>query len=351
MWLGDKLSIFHPMIGRTLIPNIQGQLVHKEWGEYTVQANSYGFRSGREFSLSKQRGLRRILLFGDSNAFGDGVAYGKSFVGKLEKIIPRLEIYNFSMAGFAVDQQYLCYQEISKKFEHDLIIIAPTIETIRKLPARFVLARDENLVRRCIARPYFELVDNKLVRGHVPLKDEYIDMDALSEADKERVYQSTPFPDIRKLLEKTRPPKKPKRRTLIMDRLNLLLKRSPIKKTITKIRPYPEYDNPNTPAWKIMRAVFDEWSAESSKSLLIIPLPSFIYVKERADARNYQMRFREVERETTCSIYDPLPDLQKLSLEKRRKLYYREGHLTPEGHAWMAKKMSPHVQRVLKKSS
>ena len=120
---------------------------------------------------------------------------------------------------------------------------------------------------------------------------------------------------------------------------------------ITKVRPYPEYDNPNTPAWKITHAIFTEWSTKSKRPVLLIPLPSFTYVKERADARNYQMRFKEVVTEVTCSLYDPLPDLQKLSIEQRRKLYYREGHLTPEGHAWMAKKTSPHVRRILKKSS
>ena len=352
MWLGDKLSKYHPVVGRALIPNIDGQLTHPEWGDYSVQANSYGFRSNYEFSPAKKPGIRRILLFGDSNAFGDGVAYETGFAGRLEALLPNVEIYNFAMAGFAVDQQYLCYQEIGRKFDHDLVIIAPTVETIRKITAHFILARDENLNQRCLEKPYYDVVGGELVRGHVPPREEYIDMETLSDADKGKVYKANPFANIRKLLDKTRPIKRPKKRKLgiVVDNLNYLLKKSPIKRTITKVRPYPEYDNPDTPAWKIERAIFFEWSARSEKPILIIPLPSFIYVKDRADARNYQMRFQEVEKETNCAIYDPLRDLQKLSLEKRRELYYLEGHLTPQGHTWMAKKMAPHVKKMLKRS-
>ena len=352
MWLGEKYSEFHPIIGKYLEPNIRGELTHPEWGDYSIQANSHGFRCDHDFLPSKKKGISRILLFGDSNAFGDGVSYEASFAGKLEKLNSRIEIYNFAMTGFAVDQQYLCYQEFARKLEHDLIIIAPTIETIRKLTARYILARDEDGVMRCLTRPYFDLVDGKLAQGHIPLRYEFIDMDALPQAEKDTVYKANLFADVRKLLDNARrPAQKPKKSPRLIGKLKRLLKKTQIKDVITKVRPYPEYDNPDTPAWKIMRAIFTEWSANSEKPLLLIPLPSFIYIKERADARNYQMRFGEIIKETTCSLYDPLPDLQKLSMEQRRKLYYLEGHLTPQGHAWMAKKMSPHMRRILKKSS
>jgi hypothetical protein len=351
MWLGEELSEFHPMIGKCLIPGTHGNLTHPEWGDYSIHANSLGFRCSHEFSPPKQQGLSRILLFGDSNAFGDGVSYETSFAGVLERLIPRIEVYNFAMAGFAVDQQYLCYQEIARKFDHDLVMIVPTVETIRKVTAHFILADDKDHIKRCLAKPYFDLEGRKLARGHVPLRDEYIDMETLPAADKEKIYRANPFADVRRLLDNTRPVAKPRKRLYLMDRLNYFLKNLRVKDPITKVRPYPEYDTPSTSAWKIMRAILAEWAASSPKPLLVVPLPSFIYVKERADATNYQMRFKELERETTCSLYDPLHDLQKLSMEERRKLYYLEGHLTPQGHAWIAKKMTPHVRQILKKTS
>ena len=349
MWLGDELSEFHPVIGRCLIPGVRRVLNHPEWGDYLIEANELGFRYRHNYVPPISPDCSRILLFGDSNAFGDGVSFEASFGGILEGLIPGLEVYNFAMAGFAVDQQYLCYQEIASRFEHDLVLVAPTIETIRKLTARFILAHDMDRQLRCLQKPYYDLSDGKLVRGHVPVMENYVDMDTLTASDRERIYRANPYANVRTILDNTRPISKPKKKLHLKDRLASLLKKMKVQDSITKVRPYPEYDTPQTPAWKISRAILAEWAAASTKPLLLVPLPSFIYVKERADATNYQMRYREVERETACHLYDPLPDMQKIPMEERRDLYYLEGHLTPLGHAWLAKKLAPHVKQILKR--
>ncbi len=348
MWLGDELFAFHPMIGRCLTPG-QYKMNHQEWGEYTIHANGLGFRAEHEFSPLKKNGTSRILLFGDSNAFGDGVTYEISFAGVLEKLLPHVEIYNFALPGFAVDQQYLCYQSIAAQYEHDLVLIVPTIETIRKLTAHFILVQDKQQIQRCLEKPFFDIQQGSLTRGHVPVSEGFIDIEKLPEVDKGRIYRANPFADVRKLLDNTRPVKQRRKRPHFIDRLIFLLKKLGVRDTITKVRPYPEYDTPNTPAWKLMRAILLEWAASSPKPMMVVPLPSFIYVKERAYATNYQKRFHEVEKAAACSLYDPLPDLLKLSMEERRELYYLEGHLTPLGHTWLAKRTAPHVKRMLKR--
>jgi len=348
MWLGDELFIFHPIIGRCLAPGLH-KMNHQEWGEYTIHANELGFRAEHEFSPLKRPGTSRILLFGDSNAFGDGVNYEISFAGVLGKLLPNVEIYNFSSPGFAVDQQYLCYQAIASQYEHDLVLIVPTIETIRKLTAHFILVQDKQQVQRCLEKPFFDIQQDCLVQGHVPVSEEFIDIDKLSAVDKDKIYRANPFADVRKLLDNTRPVKQRRKRPHFLDRLIFLLKKFGVRDTITKVRPYPEYDTPNTPAWKLMRTILLEWASNNPKPMMVVPLPSFIYVKERAYAKNYQMRFREVEKAAACSLYDPLPDLLKLSMEERRELYYLEGHLTPQGHTWLAKRIALHVKRILKR--
>ena len=349
MWLGDELSEYHPIVGRRLIPGVQRVLHHPEWGDYLIQANDLGFRCRGDQLPSISSGSSRILLFGDSNAFGDGVSFEASFGGILENLIPGVEVLNFAMAGFAVDQQYLCYQEIASRLEHDLVLVVPTIETIRKLTARFILAHDMDHQLRCLQKPYYDLSGGRLVRGHVPVMENYVDMDSLAASDRERIYRANPYANVRTVLDNTRPISKPKKKLHLKDRLASLLKKMKVQDAITKVRPYPEYDTPQTPAWKISRAILTEWAAASAKPLLLVPLPSFIYVKERADATNYQMRYREVERETACHLYDPLPDMQKIPMEERRELYYLEGHLTPQGHTWLAKKIAPHVKQILKR--
>lgn len=347
MWLGDELFAFHPIIGRSLTPGLH-KLNHQEWGNYTISVNRLGFRANHDFLPAKKPRTSRILLFGDSNAFGDGVNYEISFAGVLEKLLPRVEIYNFALPGFASDQQYLCYKSIASQYEHDLILIVPTIETIRKLTARFILVQDKQQQQRCLEKPFFDIQQGRLVQGHVPTSENFIDIETLSEEDKARIYRATPFADVRRLLDNTRPVKQPRRRSHFMDRIVFLLKKWGVRDTITKVRPYPEYDTPNTPAWKIMRSILLEWAANSTAPMMLTPLPSYIYVKERADARNYQMRFHEVKKSIACALYDPLPDLLKLSMEERRELYYLEGHLTPQGHAWLAKRTVPHIKHLLK---
>jgi hypothetical protein len=349
MWLGDELSEHHPIIGRRLIPGIRCVLHHPEWGDHLIESNQHGFRSMHEYVREKQPGRFRILLFGDSNAFGDGVSPEISFAGALETLLPNVEVYNFAMAGFALDQQYICYQEFCANMEYDLVLIAPTIETIRKISAHYILAQDKDRILRCLEKPYFDLVDGHLTRHHVPLKETYVDVDHLPPHEKERVYRANPFADIRRLLDATRPIPKLKKKFHIMDFLRSFLKKMRVKDVITQVRPYPEYDNPNTHAWRISQAILNEWTAACPVPLMLAPLPSFIYVKERADARNYQMRFREVETLTGCLRYDPLPDLLRLPMDERRDLYYMEGHLTPKGHAWFAKRLVPHIKSLMKK--
>ncbi len=327
MLLGENIIQFHPVLGKTLKPGIKCLLKHPEWGEYVLQANNFGFRSSQDFFIKKKAYGKRILIFGDSNAFGNGVSNEMRFPDLLEKMLPDVEIYNFAMEGFALDQQYLCYQEIASQFEHDLIISAPAVEVIRKLIAHYEITEDEDNIQRCYARPYFELVNGRLIRQNVPLREGFIDPNSLSKSERESINRGNTFSKVGNMLQKV------KLKDAVLQNIHY--------------QPFPEYDSPDTPAWKIMRAIFLEWIESSGKPFLIVPLPRYIYVKERASAQNYQERFREVMNESGCFLYDPLPDLHKFSMEERRKMYYLEGHLTPYGHVTMAKLMAPYLQDIL----
>ena len=157
MLLDDEIIEFHPVIGKRLRPGIRRVLTQAEWGEYVLRSNNYGFRCNHDFSLAKQAGVKRILIFGDSYVFGNGVSNEERFTDLMEKLVPDVEIYNFALEGFGLDQQYLCYQEIAAAFEHDLVIIAPAIETIRKLTAHYEFVSDEHqckaMLRQAIFRP------------------------------------------------------------------------------------------------------------------------------------------------------------------------------------------------------
>ena len=102
MLLDDDLVEFHPVIGKRMRPGIQRTLTHPEWGNYVLQANNFGFRSNHNYSPTKENNVQRILIFGDSNVFGNGVSNDMRFPDILENLIPHVEVYNFAMEGNVV---------------------------------------------------------------------------------------------------------------------------------------------------------------------------------------------------------------------------------------------------------
>lgn len=327
MLLDEEIIEHHPVIGKRLRPGKKITLTHPEWGDYVLQSNNFGFRASRDYVPQKAAGIKRVLVFGDSNVFGNGVSNDQRFPDILETILPGVEVYNFALEGFAVDQQYLCYQEFGVQFEHDLVIIAPAVETIRKLTTHYESTLDENNVQRCFARPYFELVDGKLVRGNIPVPEGFVDPDDLPENEKEKVHRGGTFAKIGDMLQK-------------VNLKDVVLRN-------VRYQPFPEYDRPENPAWQVMRAIFLDWVSHSTTPVLIIPLPRFIYVKEQTSSEFYRLRFREAVAEAKCRLYDPLTDLLTKPMEERRKMYFLEGHLTPLGQRSMAEFIAPHVQKAL----
>lgn len=327
MLLDDEIIEHHPVIGKRLRPGIKITLTHPEWGDYALQSNNCGFRASRDYVPKKAAGIKRVLVFGDSNVFGNGVSNDQRFPDILETILPGVEVYNFALEGFAVDQQYLCYQEFGVQFEHDLVIVAPAIETIRKLKTHYEQTLDENNVQRCYARPYFDLVDGKLVRGNIPVPEGFIDPDDLPDNEKETVHRGGTFAKIGDMLQK-------------VNLKDVVLRN-------IRYQPFPEYDTPGNPAWQVMKSIFLEWAASSAAPLLLVPLPRFIYVKEQTSPEFYRLRYREAAAEAKCHLYDPLTDLLTKPMEERRKMYFLEGHLTPFGQRCMAEFIAPHVQKAL----
>ncbi len=328
MLLDEKIVEHHPVIGKRLRPGIKITLTHPEWGDYVLQSNNFGFRASRDYVPQKAAGIKRVLIFGDSNVFGNGVSNDQRFPDILETILPGVEVYNFALEGFAVDQQYLCYQEFGVQFEHDLVVVAPAIETIRKLKTHYEQTLDENNVQRCYARPYFDLVDGKLRRGNIPVPEGFIDPDNLPENEKENVHRGGTFAKIGDMLQK-------------VNLKDVVLRN-------IRYQPFPEYDNPDNPAWQVMKAIFLEWAAASAAPLMLVPLPRFIYVKEQTSPEFYRLRFREAAAEAKCHLYDPLTDLLTTPMEERRKMYFLEGHLTPLGQKYMAEFIAPHVRQALR---
>jgi lysophospholipase L1-like esterase len=113
--------------------------------------NPAGYR-GPEYPRVPAPGKRRLLMLGDSIAFGYGVADEETSSRQLERIDPALEVVNLAVQGYGTDQELLRFERDGLLFQPELVIL------------NFCLANDfrDNGARRAIydgvyPKPYFTL--------------------------------------------------------------------------------------------------------------------------------------------------------------------------------------------------
>lgn len=326
-----QLYEYHPVIGYRYIPNLRARIAH-EGGGYLMQVNAQGFRSDRPFIRERSKGLRRVLIFGDSFTAGDAVPNRQRYSDLLEQSllasgIP-VEVYNFGLSSTGTDQQYLIWKEFAQGMEHDLVVIAVFVENIRRVAAQFRPHHDEHGRKRIYAKPYFTLADGQLDLRHVPPPREPIEEHAMSEAQAAAVDRGGRFPTMRKMVTALR----------LRD----------VAQRLSAYQPLPQYDSPTHPAWQLMRAILRQWITSLQQPVLLLPIPLPQHLDRTADARAYRARFAELAAEVGCHLHDPLPHLLAIAPAERRRLRWEKDiHFTPAGHVEIARSLMPVVAQIL----
>lgn len=85
------------------------------------QINSLGLRE-REITEEKPKGVKRILLLGDSFTEGTGVSLEATFGKQLEGLLD-LEVINAGVSGYSTLHEYLWLKERGFKLQPDLVIL------------------------------------------------------------------------------------------------------------------------------------------------------------------------------------------------------------------------------------
>jgi hypothetical protein len=147
---------FSPTLGWKLKPNLRD--VDAFRGKL-VNSNARGLRGRREFGYAKPPGVFRILVLGDSFAFGDDVGDEDAFPHVLQELLPQVEVLNLGVHGYGHDQMLLYLQEEGLRYQPDLVLLG-------FLP----LDMGRNILAfRDYAKPRFVLRDGKLVLTHSPV--------------------------------------------------------------------------------------------------------------------------------------------------------------------------------------
>jgi lysophospholipase L1-like esterase len=136
---------------------------------HSLTINSKGLRD-REYPYQKPPGTMRILVLGDSYAWGYGVADNQVFSevleAKFEQTGSKIEVLNSGVSGWGTDQEYLFLVDEGIKYAPDLVVLA-----------FFVLNdMDDNShsMQYGLYKPVFLNLDLELANVPVPKPDEKV---------------------------------------------------------------------------------------------------------------------------------------------------------------------------------
>lgn len=134
-------------------------------GSEVVTTNARGARGPADVPYERT-GKRRILVIGDSFAFGWGVNDDETYAARLEAALPDTEVVNLGVGGYGTDQMLLMLGAEGTRYRPDRVVVGVVSEDTER-----------NLVSfRDFAKPTFTLEDGDLeVRGvPVPPPEEWL---------------------------------------------------------------------------------------------------------------------------------------------------------------------------------
>ena len=284
------------LLGYRYTPHARLRLPRPGGGDYEIAVNADGIRSDRDYAPARPPGVQRIIVLGDSMAAGQFVSNSQRFTELLERRNPNLEVINLALEGSGTDQQVLLYEHVGLKYEHDLVILLPFLQNIRR---NLAAARDAidpvtgAIVQR--AKPRFVLENGGLV----------LQPPDAAAATAGRSRTDTP-PSV---LSRTK--------TFLSE----LPGASAIKRGLYAVvpwEPFPEYRDPAGAPWRLMAAIVERLKRLAAPRPVIVA-PTFYsnYVRYRM-ATNYLDRFRSLADPPRLHVIDLLPAFRAVGADAVR---------------------------------
>ncbi|MDY6992619.1 MAG: SGNH/GDSL hydrolase family protein, partial [Pseudomonadota bacterium] len=313
-------------------PNLRARIRH-EGGGYFIRCNELGFRCNYRASNPKPEDRFRILLFGDSYTAGDGVSNAYRFGEQLERIIPDVQVLNFGLPASGVDQQYLTFLEFAKDIDSDLLLVCPMVDNIRRNLLTHQLTHsifEDQLTMR--AKPYFLLRNNELILHHSPVPktmEEYNSSETILPSNGKGDF-------FRHTL-----------RTIVSEIDQKVPGFRGFTQRLRKLALPEEYNDPQSPAWLLMKAILVQWIKESSAKIILCPLPTFEHINGNIQATSYLQRFKELSQEHNIEFIDVLPIFFKKKQNRASYRFSTDEHPNQLCHTLIADALSSHVNKYV----
>jgi hypothetical protein len=99
--------------------------------------NSQGLRSEREYSYKAGKGVLRIAAFGDSFVYSNEVATPDAWSSQIEQACKGIEVLNYGVGGYGVDQAFLRYEAEGDAFAPDIVLMGFVADDMGRLVNRY----------------------------------------------------------------------------------------------------------------------------------------------------------------------------------------------------------------------
>ena len=317
---------YHEVFGQWHVANLRAYVPH-ERGYFVVKTNRDGMRSNRDHDYENASGRARVLVFGDSFTAGEGVNNEERFSDRLEALLGNAQVLNFGLDGSGTDQQALILERLGGKFERDLILFCPLVENIRRIACRYWPAVDRASGQTVLVpKPYFVFEDGRLALHHVPVPKERPAAAESPQAAKAGALSGRLFGK---------------------SALELLGPLQPWVARWKGYQPFPQYDSPESPEWRLTVALLERVVELSGGCPVVVaPLPMF-YQIEGISPATYVQRYREfADQHPEVHLIDVLPRFLRLPAATRRRCRYaHDVHYTPLGHELVAHALNDELRR------
>jgi hypothetical protein len=119
---------FDEKLGWVLKPDANVRSADDQKGlDYLIRTNSLGLRE-RDVAKAKKPGTKRVLIIGDSIAYGTGVDAEWRFSDFLSRALgDGFEVVNAGVCGWGTDQELLFYETRGRALEPDIVILSFTM--------------------------------------------------------------------------------------------------------------------------------------------------------------------------------------------------------------------------------
>ncbi len=139
-----------PMLGWT---NKQSRYeFSSKYGTIVYEYNSAGMRDNREYATTPSSKVIRLSAFGDSFTHGSDVNLIETWAKQLSSIDPAIEVLNYGVGAYGLDQAYLRYLEVGTEYQPHIVLIGYMSENI---------ARNVNVFRPFYTRLYRNAIFTK----------------------------------------------------------------------------------------------------------------------------------------------------------------------------------------------